>query len=307
MVRPLKVGVQLPEVEYEYSWPQLAEMARVAEEIGLDSIWLGDHLMYRYQRAERAPRGPFEAWSTLAALAAITTRVELGPLVASIGFHSPAMIAKKAATIDQISNGRFILGLGSGWHEPEYKGFGFPFDHRVSRFEESFTIIRTLFETGECDFDGEFYTIEGGLLFPKSPRPGGPPIMLGSRGPRMLAAALPHIQMWNAWYEDWDNNLDGLQRLLTEIDEACEKAGRDPKTLIRTICPLVRMTGGRGRVSDYPGQSGENPLDGTNPAVLAAELRAYAELGVGHVQLVMDPITAESIAELKATLDLLDA
>ena len=307
MVRPLKVGVQLPEVEYEYSWPQLAEMARVAEEIGLDSIWLGDHLMYRYQRAERAPRGPYEAWSTLAALAAITTRVELGPLVASIGFHSPAMIAKKSATIDQISNGRFILGLGSGWHEPEYKGFGFPFDHRVSRFEESFTIIRTLFETGECDFDGEFYKIEGGLLFPRSPRPGGPPIMLGSRGPRMLAAALPHIQMWNAWYEDWDNNLDGLQRLLTEIDEACERAGRDPKTLIRTICPLVRMTGGRGRVSDYPGQSGENPIDGTKPEVLAAELRAYAELGVGHVQLVMDPITAESIAELKATLEVLDA
>ena len=183
VVRPLKVGVQLPEVEYEYTWPQLAEMATVAEQAGLDSIWLGDHLMYRYARHEREPRGPFEAWTTLAALASVTSRVELGPLVASMGFHSPAMIAKMAATIDQISNGRFILGLGSGWHEPEYKGFGFPFDHRVARFEEAFTILRALLDAGECDFAGEYYTIEGGLLFPKPARPGGIPLMVGSQQP----------------------------------------------------------------------------------------------------------------------------
>jgi alkanesulfonate monooxygenase SsuD/methylene tetrahydromethanopterin reductase-like flavin-dependent oxidoreductase (luciferase family) len=306
MVRPLKIGVQLPEVEYDYSWEQLMEMAIVAEEIGLDSIWLGDHLMYRYRNVVRDPRGPFEAWTTLGALAAVTQRVELGPLVASIGFHSPAMIAKKAATIDRISNGRFILGLGSGWHEPEYKGFGFPFDHRVSRFEESFAIIRTLLETGECDFQGTFYTIEGGLLFPKPVRPSGIPTMLGSRGPRMMAAALPHVSMWNAWYEDWDNNTDGLARLLGEIDEACERANRDPNTLERTICPLVRMSGGTGRMSDYPGESSERPIDGTNPATLANELRAYAELGVGHVQLVLNPITADSIRELTPVLALLD-
>jgi alkanesulfonate monooxygenase SsuD/methylene tetrahydromethanopterin reductase-like flavin-dependent oxidoreductase (luciferase family) len=307
MVRPLKVGVQLPEVEYEYTWPQLAEMAKVAEEIGLDSIWLGDHLMYRYQRREREPRGPFEAWTTLGALAATTSRVELGPLVASLGFHSPPMIAKMAATVDQISNGRFILGIGSGWHEPEYKGFGFPFDHRVSRFEEAFTIIRTLFETGECDFHGDYYTVEGSLLFPKPVRPGGLPIMVGSRRPKMLAATLPYVEMWNAWYEDWDNNRAGLKRLLSEIDAACEQAGRDPKTLVRTVCPLVRMTGGRGRISDFPGQSGDNPIDGADPAALADELNAYAELGVGHVQLVIDPITAASIAELEPMLDILDA
>lgn len=131
--------------------------------------------------------------------------------------------------------------------------------------------------------------------------------MIGSRGPRMLAAALPHVQMWNAWYEDWDNNTTGLERLLGEIDDACVKAGRDPRTLIRTICPLVRMSGGRGRISDYPGQSGDSPLDGADAKALATELRAYAQLGVGHVQLVLDPITADSIAELKPVLELLDA
>jgi alkanesulfonate monooxygenase SsuD/methylene tetrahydromethanopterin reductase-like flavin-dependent oxidoreductase (luciferase family) len=281
-------------------------MARTAERIGLDSIWVGDHLMYRYTNPAISARGPFEAWTTLAALAAVTSKVELGPLVAATGFSNPGLIAKKAATIDQISNGRFILGLGSGWNEAEYKGFGFPYDRRVSRFEESFAIIRSFLETGSCDFAGEYFNLEGGLLFPKPVREGGIPIMLGSRGPRMMAAALPHVQMWNAWFEDYGNNRDGLKALLTEIDEACDRVARDPATLIRTICPLVRMTGGIGRFSEYPGEAKDKPLDGTNASTLAAELRAYAEMGVGHVQLVLDPITADSIAELEPVLAELD-
>jgi len=304
-MRPLKIGVQLPEVEYPCTWPQLAEMARLAEDIGLDSIWLGDHLMYRYPDPRQPPRGPFEAWTSLSALAGITSRVELGPLVASTGFHNPAMIAKMAATIDQISGGRFVLGLGSGWHEPEYRGFGFPYDQRVSRFEESFAIIRSLLETGECTFHGQFHDLDGALLFPRSPRPGGPPIMLGSKGPRMLAIALPHVRMWNAWYAEYGNHRDGLKPLLLEIDAACEKAGREPQTLIRTICPLVRMAGGEGRPS--PGRSATHVLDGQTPSALADELNAYAEMGIGHVQLVLDPITPQTIAALAPMLALLDS
>ena len=307
MPRPLKVGVQLPEVEYEYTWPQLKEMAQTAEAIGLDSIWVGDHLMYRYARQDAPPRGPYEAWSTMAALAAVTERVEIGPLVASTGFNNPAMIAKRSATIDQISNGRFILGLGSGWHEPEYKGFGFPFDRRVARFEESFMIITDMLETGECDFQGEFFTLDGGLLFPKPVREGGIPIMIGSNGARMLSIALPHATYWNSWFDGWDNNTTGLKRLLGEIDIACEKADKDPKSLIRTICPLVRMSGGSGRLSDYTEPGAVTPLDGTNAQSMADELRAYADLGVGHVQLVLDPITNDSIRQLAPILELLDA
>src|SRR5690606_32262111 len=108
----------LREVEYEYTWPQLLEMARIAEDIGLDSIWVGAHLMYP-ATATKPARGRYEVWTTMAALAAATERVQIGPLVASLGFHSPPMIAKKAATIDQISNGRFIFGIGSGWNEAE--------------------------------------------------------------------------------------------------------------------------------------------------------------------------------------------
>jgi len=303
-MRPLKIGVQLPEVEYEYTWPQLEEMARIAEEIGLDSIWLGDHLMYRYPDPAQPPRGPFEAWTTLSALAGVTSRVELGPLVASTGFHNPAMIAKMAATIDQISGGRFILGIGSGWHEPEYRGFGFPYDARVSRFEEAFTIIRTLLTTGECTFHGRYFDLDGALLFPRSPRPDGPSIMLGSKGPRMLAIALPHVQMWNAWWADYGNTREGLRDLLGEIDAACERTDRDPGTLIRTICPLVGMGGVGGRPS--AGRKADHIIDGQDPAALADELADYAELGVAHVQLVLDPITPHSIANLAPVLDHLD-
>lgn len=304
MTRPLKIGIQLPEVEYEYTWPQLEEMARVAEGIGLDSIWLGDHLMYRYADGRREPRGPFEAWTTLAALAAVTERVQLGPLVASALFHTPPMIAKMAATVDAISRGRFVLGIGAGWHEPEYRGFGIPFDHRFSRFAEAYTVIRELFATGESTLHGEFYDIDGALLFPKPAQPGGPPVMIGSYGEKMLRLTLPDVEMWNAWSQDYGNSRKGLQKLLDRVDAICEDVGRDPATLVKTVAPLVRMKGGSGRVSDYGVPQG---LDGTDIGRLADELNAYAEMGVAHVQLVLDPITAETVSDLAPLLERLDA
>ncbi len=145
----MKIGIQLPEVEREVTWREVREIAITAEEVGFDSIWVGDHLLFRDQVT--GVRGPMEAWSMLAALGEATERALIGPLVASTSFHNPAMIAKKAATVDDISGGRLVLGLGAGWNEPEYAAFGFPFDHRVSRFEEAFTIIRTLIREGAID------------------------------------------------------------------------------------------------------------------------------------------------------------
>src|SRR3970040_2007006 len=165
MTLPLKVGVQLPEVEREVRWPELRDMSRAAEQAGFDSLWVGDHLLFR--DPDLPPRGPWEAWSVLAALAGITERVDLGPLVASVSFHNPAILAKKGATIDEISGGRLILGLGAGWNEPEYRAFGFPFDHRVERFEEAFAIIRGLLRDGAVEFAGGFpQAREGGLFAP---------------------------------------------------------------------------------------------------------------------------------------------
>src|SRR5918994_8004428 len=168
MVRPLRVGVQLPEVEYEIAFGELIAMARAAEAVGFDSIWLGDHLLYDLPVG---PRGPWEVWTTLAALAASTEHVQLGPLVASTSFHAPAMLAKQAATVDAISEGRLILGLGAGWNEREYRAFGFPFDRRVDRFAESLTIIRTLLRDGRIDHHGEFFDLEQCVLDPPPVRP----------------------------------------------------------------------------------------------------------------------------------------
>ena len=300
--RPLRVGIQLPEVEREVPWPEYVAMAKAAEDVGFDTIWLGDHLLYRYP--DGSTRGPWEVWTSLAAIAASTTRIKLGPLVAATAFHSPPMLAKMAATVDEISGGRLILGLGAGWNDTEFRAFGFPFDHRVSRFDEAFTIIRTLLREGAIDFDGEFFQARDCVLKP-APRPGGPPLMVGSIGPRMLEITLPHVDQWNVWYRQTRNSAAGLAPLLREVDEACRKVGRDPAEVERTAAVLVRLAGGAGRIMGDTTSAEIPPLEGT-PAQVAAGLREYAALGVAEVQLVVDPITIDSIRWLAATLAELD-
>ena len=300
--RPLGVGVQLPEVEREVRWPELRAMARAAERVGFDSLWLGDHLLYRYP--DGSTRGPWEVWTSLAGLAEATERIALGPLVASTAFHSPAMLAKLAATVDEISGGRLILGLGAGWNDTEFRAFGFPFDQRVSRFEEAFTIVRTLLQEGAIDFDGRFFQARDAELKP-SPRPGGPPLLIGSNGDRMLAITLPYAHAWNSWFADYGNRPDGLGPLTAKVDAAARAAGRQPGDIERTVAVLVQMPGGTGRISGGYSDEQPGPLEGP-PEVLAEGLRAFAEAGIGHVQLVVDPITEASIEALGETLAVLD-
>jgi probable F420-dependent oxidoreductase len=302
--RPLGVGVQLPEVEREVRWPELRAIARTAEQAGFDSIWLGDHLLYRYASGET--RGPWEAWTTLAGLAEATERVTLGPLVAAAGFHAPFMLAKQAATVDEISGGRLVLGIGAGWNETEFAALGAPFDHRVARFEEAFTIVRTLLAHGTVDFEGEYLSARDAELLPRPARPGGPPILVGSIGPRMLAATIPYVAAWNAWYADTGNRPEGVPALRSLVDEVAAAAGRDPSAIERTVAVLVRLPGGTGRVmGDTSTRQAVAPLQGP-PDVMAETLRAYAREGIGHVQLVVDPITEASVAALAPMLELLD-
>ncbi len=300
--KALKIGIQLPEVEREVRWPELASMATLAEDVGFDSLWVGDHLLYR--NAGEPAKGPWEAWSQMAALAAITSRVEIGPLVAATSFHSPAMLAKKAATVEEISGGRLILGLGAGWNETEFAAFGFAYDHRVSRFEEAFTIIRTLLREGAIDFDGVYYQVRDCELLPRGPRPEGPPLMVGSEGPRMLRITMPHVDAWNAWHAWYGNSLDGLPGVLDKVDSACREVGRDPGEVLRTTTVLVELPGGAGRASGDADKRSVTPLRGS-PQEIATGLRAYAQLGIRHLQLVLDPITAESIEHLAPALQLL--
>jgi alkanesulfonate monooxygenase SsuD/methylene tetrahydromethanopterin reductase-like flavin-dependent oxidoreductase (luciferase family) len=297
-VGAVKIGVQLPEVEWEVTFPELIAMAQRAEAVGFDSVWLGDHLLYDLPVG---PRGPWEAWTSHAAIAAATTTVELGPLVACTGFHSPAMLAKQAATVDAISGGRLILGLGAGWNRREFDAFGFPYDRRVSRFEEAFTIIRTLLRDGEIDFHGDFHDADHCVLHPRSPRPGGPPLMIGSTGERMLSIALPHVQAWNVWWSHYGNTPDGFARVKETVDEQIVAAGRAPGEIEASAAVLVRLEGGGGRqMGDYPGDD-VVPISGS-PDEIADALRAFEAVGVAHVQLVVDPITMDTIEHLGSVL-----
>ena len=300
--RPLLIGVQLPEVEWEVPWPELIAMARAAEDVGLDSIWLGDHLLYDLPQGVR---GPWEVWTSLAALAAATERVQLGPLVASTAFHAPAMLAKQAATVDAISGGRLVLGLGAGWNRREFDAFGFPFDHRVDRFEEAFGIVRRLLAGERVDHRGRWYELDACVVHPPSPRPGGPPLMIGSVGPRMLRIALPHVDAWNVWWSDFANSPDGYRRRMDQVDGVCDELGRDPGEVQRTAAVLVRAPGGSGRVMGDYVKDPVTPIAGP-PHEVAERLAAFAEAGAHHLQVVLDPITRASIEWLGEVLVVLD-
>src|SRR4029079_8724878 len=185
----MRVGIQLPEVERDVRWPEYVAMARAAERAGFDSIWVGDHLLYRGDG--RPERGPWEAWTLLAGLAAATERVTIGPLGACAAFHPPAVLAKMAATVDEVSGGRLVVGIGAGWNRTEFDAFGLPYDHRASRFEEGFEIVRRLLGGERVTFHGSYGHVHAAVLLPEPAR--RPPLMIGSGGERVLSIALPHV------------------------------------------------------------------------------------------------------------------
>jgi alkanesulfonate monooxygenase SsuD/methylene tetrahydromethanopterin reductase-like flavin-dependent oxidoreductase (luciferase family) len=297
MTRPLKIGVQLPEIERFVPWPAYLDLARLAEDVGFDSVWVGDHLIYDLK--DGSTRGPYEAWTTLAAIATATTRVEIGPLVASTSFHAPAMLAKQAATVDAISGGRLIVGLGAGWNEREYRAFGFPYDRRVSRFEEALAIIVPLLREGRTSYAGTYYEVDDCVLDPRPARKGGPPIMLGSNSPRMLSIGLPVVDSWNVWWSIYDNRVDRFVEVKADVDAATP----DGRIVEATCAVLVTLPGGRGRLM---GETYDAQVATVTPDDLADHLRGLAAVGATHVQLILDPITAESIEIVGGLLPELD-
>lgn len=302
--RPLKIGIMLPESEREMAgdtagWSDFLAMARRTEDLGFDSLWFADHLLMKMEGHE--PQGAWECWSMLAALAASTERLEIGPLVSCTAYRNPALTAKMAETLDEISGGRVILGLGAGWAEPEYRAFGYPYDHRFSRFEEAFTIIRSLVREGQVDFEGTYYRADDCLLRPRGPRPQGMPIMVGTfGGERMLKLIAEHADSWNVWALTTGNRASGVPPLRDAVDAACEAAGRDPATLERTAAVMVDFDGAYGR----PGQTAPS-LTGS-PEALAEEMRRYADEGISHVQIYPDPCTVAGIEAFAPVLEILD-
>ncbi|MEY3566572.1 MAG: hypothetical protein RLZ19_586 [Actinomycetota bacterium] len=230
----------------------------------------------------------------LAALAAETERVEFGPLVACAGFHPPAVLAKMAATIDEISGGRFVLGLGAGWNQPEFDAFGIPFDRRAARFEEALAIIAPLIAGGRVTHHGAFHHVDDAALLPAPTRP--VPLMIGSVGDRVLRAALPTAAWWNTWFDWFGNSADGFATLNERISRLCSDVGRDQTTLKRSACLLV--------VTDPDAGERPRPVEYSAATVVdvLARIREMRDAGADEVILVSDPIDIRSVRTLAEAL-----
>lgn len=281
-------------------WKELATAAQEAEDAGFDSVWVPDHLMFR---RESEVGGSWESGSLLAALGAATTSVTLGSAVIATAFRNPAMLAKIASTIDEITDGRFVLGIGGGWNEAEFSAFGYPRDNRYSRFVEALEIITSLLRTGYVDFQGRFYEAPDCHLEPR--RPGaGPPIMVGSLSPKMMELAARHADVWNAWLprggigSPADSSPEALEPFLRRLDEICRRVGRDPATLSRTAAVAVATDPERtGLVAQW------GRVISGSPAEIAEQIGAFTRLGIDELMVAIDPPGPAGIERMRAVLD----
>jgi probable F420-dependent oxidoreductase len=284
----MKIGLMLPlGADETGGFDELREMALAAEAGGLDSVWGADHLIFR---DDGTTTGIHESWTVLTAVAAITERVEIGPLVLALPFRNPALTAKMAAELDEVSHGRLILGLGCGWHRPEFDAFGYPFDHRVGRFEEGLEILVPLLRGERVSFEGRYHRVTDAELLPRPIRDGGPPILVAGKQPRMLGLVARHAHQWNgAWY-GVPETADDLRTRLANVGRALDDAGRDPATLVLTAGISVVFEGAKPNAP-------ERAIRGTT-AEMADALAAYAELGIAHLIAHVYPRSADSVRRL---------
>ncbi len=291
----MKIGVTLPMAQDDGadsmpSYADIRSVARAAEDAGLDSIWGYDHLLFRDDDGDS---GIHECWTVMAAIAEATSRVQLGILVMCTAFRNPALLAKMAGTLDHVSGGRLILGIGCGWHDPEFDAFGYPSDHKVSRFEEALTVIRGLIREGRVDLDGRWVQARNAVLVPPA-RP-DLPILIAAKRPRMLELTARHADIWNeAWFGPPDER---WARLRHDLDAACRAVGRDPATLERTVGVNVRLGDllpGVDGAADDADESDEPALSGDVDAI-AAGMCAYAADGTAHLIAALDPSSAAAV------------
>lgn len=273
-VREGTMGGQTPR------FADIVQIATTAKNAGFEALWFGDHLSYEQ---DGRTVGTWEAWTLMSAVAAAVPGIHLGPLVTCSGFRNPGLIAKMTEMIDEVSGGRFILGIGAGWNEPEYRQFGYPFDHRASRFEESIRIIHDLLRHGESSFSGTYVQTESATNQPRGPRPYGAPILIGSNGDRISKSIAKYADAWNS---DWQEHPGDYAPLLARLDAACEAERRDPATLIRTGSVRFSMDTSRSEMLDY--------------------VHAVREIGLRHLIIGLEPRTAESVEAFAEVIEASD-
>ena len=299
----MQIGLMMRTVKHEPSgetslmrWPEIRDIAVLAEEIGVDTLCAPDHLLFRNSPEMGIPpgvtRGTWEAFTLLTAIAASTRRVTLLPFVACTSFRNPAMLAKIADSLDEVSEGRLILGLGAGWHEPEYQAYGYPFDRRVSRFEEALQIILPLLKGETVTFHGQFYAVDECVLVPRGPRQAGPPIWIGARRPRMLVLVATYADAYNTDQLLSVANTQAAEDLFQVAEDACRLAGRDPSTLRRTSGASLAFEGDAAA-----GAIPDGTLRGSTDEIVE-KLAGYAAIGVEHFTFWVYPSNIKSIERL---------
>ncbi len=292
----MKIGVILPAAEGDGDgatpgWPMIRSFALAAEARGLDSAWMFDHF---FNQPNAGPlEGMHEAWTVVSAVGAVTERLEIGTLVLCTGFRNPGLVAKMAATADAVSGGRLILGLGAGWHDPEYAAFGYPTDHRVDRFEESLRVIGPLLRGERVSFAGRYHVTHDAVLSPAPVR--HIPLLVAAFGPRMLRVTARHADAWNtAWY---GAPHERLRRRFAALDDALAAESREPVTLARTVGMIVVDPDRGHATTDDEDASFTGSVD-----ELARAFDDYATLGVDHLIVILQPMSEASLDRLSAAV-----
>jgi alkanesulfonate monooxygenase SsuD/methylene tetrahydromethanopterin reductase-like flavin-dependent oxidoreductase (luciferase family) len=281
----LTLGVFLPGWEDQNgsapSWRQILELARRAEAAGLAALWLPDHFLL-------TPRwGARDAWTLLAALAASTDRIQLGTLVTCTAFREPALLALMASTLDEVSGGRLLLGLGAGYPDRDlsWRAFGYATDHPVGRFEEATEIIVRLLRGEQVTYSGRYYRTADAILRLRGPRPNGPPIWVGGSGPRVQRVAV-------RWADSFDTRVhpgeeEQLRDGSAQLDQLCREAGRDPASLRRTGFGIVSLADPADLPGRFPDAKRTRPFSGT-PEEIALQLHALSTVGMEHMACIVD-------------------
>ncbi len=294
----MKIGVLLPIAETDRGtmlrYRDIRDAALEVERDGFDAVWVADHLLFEWEDQPR--RGIWESWTLLAALAEATEQVEIGALVMCTAFRNPALLAKMADALDEVSAGRLILGLGAGWHEPEFRAFGYPFDHLASRFEDALRIIAPLLRTGSVNYQGTYEQANDGVSSPRGPRPSGPPILIGASRPRMLRLT---AEVADAWNTCWLGRASELPERLAPMHAACAEVGRDPESLELTVGQIVTFPG-LAEEEDFPG--GTERFSFGAPEELAAEWSNFEAQGVRHLIAWPTPYDSQCLERVTAAL-----
>lgn len=283
---------ELPDDGSKVTWAEMSALVHRGEELGIDTVWVADEILWRIPEWP-GPRGFWECLTMAGAVAASTATVRVGTWVMSALRHNPGTIVQAAEALDEISGGRFILGLGAGHGTGGFKDFGYPTDKTVSRYLEALEIIVPLLR-GEAGvtFNGQFHHAEDAEVRPRGPRPGRVPLMMGGHSTRTMTAAATHADIWSG-YATSSSLPEAFRSLTEQLDRICEKIGRDPASLGRSVGVFVE-----------PGEARSAEATGLGVAItgstdqITETIASFADIGVTRVELWPWPHTIATLERL---------